>query len=126
MNDYTVPAAPPARRTGVRLPQISEKAFQQQVVGLARYSGFRVYHTFDSRRSEPGFPDLVMIRAPRVLFAELKAGRGKTSPAQDVWLEALSRCPGVEVYLWRPDDIDEIRRTLSHDYTDHLEEVYGR
>ena len=41
---------------------ISEKDFQQQVKDLARMLGWKTYHTYDSRRSDPDFPDLVMAR----------------------------------------------------------------
>jgi hypothetical protein len=92
---------------------VSEKQFQQQVMDLARYSGFLVYHVFDSRRSDPGFPDLVLCRPPLVLFAELKSERGKLRPEQREWLEALRGCESVGARLWRPSDWPEIEETLS-------------
>ena len=36
----------------------TEKGFQAAVVELARLRGWLVYHTYDSRRSAKGFPDL--------------------------------------------------------------------
>ncbi len=93
--------------------RISEKHFQSQVLELARLSGWRCYHTFDSRRSVPGFPDLVLVRAPVVLFAELKSESGKLRPEQREWLELLSRCEGVEARLWRPGDWSEVEETLA-------------
>jgi len=73
---------------------------------LAQLRGWMTYHTHDSRRSEPGFPDLVMVsaRQRRVLYAELKTATGKTTAAQDQWIAALAAA-GVEVYLWRPADL---------------------
>ncbi len=44
--------------------KLYEKPFQAQVVELARLSGWLTYHTHDSRRSQSGFPDLVLVRAP--------------------------------------------------------------
>ncbi len=88
---------------------ISEKAFQAQILSLA---GWRTYHTHDSRRSAPGFPDLCLVRPPVVLFVELKSEGGKLRPKQREWLEALSRCEGVGARLWRPSDFEEIERTL--------------
>jgi hypothetical protein len=67
--------------------------------------GWRVYHTHDSRKSEEGFPDLVLTRRTRLVFAELKSPTGKTTPAQDAWMDAL-RQTGQEVYLWRLADWD--------------------
>lgn len=62
--------------------------------------GWRAYHTHDSRHSAAGFPDLVLVRE-RIVYAELKTTKGKLSPSQAAWMEAL-RAAGGEVYLWRP------------------------
>ena len=92
---------------------LSERDFQRQVVELAELMRWRVYHTYDSRRSSPGFPDLVLVRAPRVILAELKRQRGRVTAAQREWADEFGQCPGVEYYLWRPGDWDEIERLLS-------------
>ncbi|MEW6583441.1 MAG: VRR-NUC domain-containing protein, partial [Actinomycetota bacterium] len=55
---------------------LSEAAFQDQVVDLARLRGWLVYHTFDSRHSAAGFPDLILARGDRLVAAELKTQRG--------------------------------------------------
>lgn len=91
-----------------------ERDFQQQIVDAARWLGWLVYHVFDSRRSEPGFPDLVMVhpRQRRVLFVELKSETGRLRPEQLIWLGALMSCPGVEAYVWRPGDVDEAMALL--------------
>lgn len=79
---------------------------------LARLLGWRCYHPWLSARSTPGFPDLVLVRPPRILFVELKTERGKVTPAQQAWLDALAACPGCEVDLWRPRDLDAAAATL--------------
>jgi hypothetical protein len=108
-------------------PQRPEAAFQQQVLDLARIYGWRAYHTHDSRRSEPGFPDLVLIRAPELIFAELKTSSGRLSPAQHEWIamlslveEGIAQRAGdppesrlVEVNIWRPSDFDAIHGRLA-------------
>ena len=91
---------------------LTEKDFMESIVELARQTGWLVYHTHDSRRSEPGFPDLVMTKVKRLVIAEIKTEKGKTSPAQDKWLETLRTARGVKVKLWRPSDWPEIERTL--------------
>jgi hypothetical protein len=90
---------------------LTERAFQSQVVRLARLFGWACYHTRDSRRSEAGFPDLVMVRRPRVVWAELKSERGRLSPEQKAWIEEL-RASGQAVYIWRPSSWQEIERVL--------------
>jgi hypothetical protein len=93
------------------LPGQSEKSFQAQVTHLALERGWRVYHTFRSVRSPAGFPDLVMVRRPRIVFAEVKREDGKTTAEQAAWLEDLAAC-GQESYLWRPSDWLTVCRVL--------------
>jgi len=102
---------------------ISEAAFQRSVEDFAALMGwvFR-YHVYDARRSNPGFPDLVLVRPPRVIFAELKDAKGRVRkakvgqpPQQAEWLEALLQCPGVETYLWRPSDWNQIVEVLKRE-----------
>lgn len=90
----------------------TERQFQQQVLGLARLLGWRSYHTWSSIHSAAGFPDLVLVRPPRLVFCELKSARGRLSPAQQDWLEALGACPGVEAFCWRPDQLEQIAAVL--------------
>ena len=86
---------------------MTEKQFQRAVVELATLCRWSVYHTHDSRRSAPGFPDLVLARRGVVRFVELKTTRGKLSKAQAEWLDAT----GGE--CWRPTMWDHIEATLS-------------
>ena len=79
----------------------TESGYQRTILQLARLLGWRAYHTHDSRRSAAGYPDLTLCRGDRLLFVELKSLKGRTSPEQRAWLDALRRVPGVEVYEWR-------------------------
>jgi len=82
---------------------------------LARQNGYLVYHTYDSRRSEEGFPDVVLCSLSPgrpLVFAELKSARGKPTMKQLTWLAALRRCLRVEAHLWRPADRRAIARLL--------------
>ena len=89
----------------------TERAFQAEVVKLAHLLGWKTYHTWNSKHSAAGFPDLVLVRRPRVIFAELKSERGKASSDQLAWLDALEQC-GQEVYQWRPSQWKLIERLL--------------
>ena len=91
---------------------LTEKEFQSQVVTLARILGWLVYHPYDSRRSEPGFPDLTMVRAGRLIFAELKSETGKVTLAQKDWARELE-LSDAEYYLWRPADWNMLERILT-------------
>jgi len=91
---------------------MTEAQFQRAVLDLAHILGWSVYHPMLSKWSERGWPDLALVRPPRLVFAELKSERGRTSPHQDHWLALLGAVPAVEVYLWRPSDIERIAELL--------------
>ena len=90
---------------------MTEKQFQTQIVMVAKANGWIVYHTYDSRRSEPGFPDLVLVR-DRVLFRELKTDTGRISQAQQEWGDVLTKA-GADFAIWRPRDLKAIVKELS-------------
>jgi hypothetical protein len=100
--------------------RISEKAWQMAVTRLLKQHGYRlIYHTFDSRRSPSGFPDLVAAcpaseERPqgRLIFAELKADDGIVRLEQQAWLDALAGCTGVVAEVWKPAMLSEIVRKL--------------
>lgn len=84
-----------------------EKPFQTRVIQLAKFHGFElVYHTHNSQRSAPGFPDLVMVstRHGRILYRELKRTVGKVTTEQQAWLDALAAA-GQDAGVWRPADL---------------------
>lgn len=85
---------------------MSERALQDAVLELAKRLGWLAYHTHDSRRSQAGFPDLVLVhsRPPRLLFVELKRQRGQLRATQKIWLNALAAA-GVRTATWRPGDL---------------------
>lgn len=127
----------PARRARNAGGELAEAAFQRQVEQLAAFYGWRTYHTHDSRRSAAGFPDLVLVRGPELLFAELKTASGRVRPEQEAWIDALGyvagevnavvddldrrledplapeQRPAVEVYIWRPADFDALHARLA-------------
>lgn len=103
---------------------ISEKAFQAQVIQLAELNGWLVFHPYDSRRSTPGFPDLTLCRDGRLILAELKTEKGRLSPAQREWIDALMTVTRatwrygapdgvVSVYVWRPSQWHDIEAVLA-------------
>ncbi|HET8627024.1 MAG TPA: hypothetical protein VFL91_06375 [Thermomicrobiales bacterium] len=91
----------------------AEAAFQALLIDLLRECGWWVHHETDSRRTAGGYPDLVAVRPPRVVFAELKTARGRVREEQGWWADDLARCPGVEYHCWRPADWPAILATIA-------------
>ena len=89
----------------------TEKQFQAAVRQYAAALGWHVYCVWNSRHSPKGWPDLTLIRPPRLVFAELKSARGKPTPEQSFTLDLL-QAAGAEAYLWRPADWPEIEAVL--------------
>lgn len=85
--------------------KMREDALLENVRRMASLLGWRAYHTHDSRRSDPGFPDLVLVRAwpGRVMFRELKTQKGRVTVEQQAWLHDLVRA-GADAAVWRPFD----------------------
>ncbi len=81
---------------------MTEEQLLQAVRSLARLLGWLSYHTRDSRRSDPGFVDLMLAKPPRLILAELKTEKGQLTEAQRAWGNALLECPQVEYAVWRP------------------------
>ena len=87
--------------------------FEQDVISAGKTAGWLVYHTHDSRRSEPGFPDAVMVRGEDSFFPEVKCGADTTSEDQIKWLLALRRA-GHNVCLVRDTPPPKRERALKH------------
>lgn len=100
-----------------RAAEMTERQLQDLILDAARKLGWLVYHTHDSRRSQPGFPDLVLVKGKRILYRELKRQTGRTTPDQDTWLAALTTA-GQDARIWRPTDwfanlvTDELTRAV--------------
>jgi Holliday junction resolvase len=93
---------------------MTERELQQAVLDLARTHSWKAYHTFDSRRSEPGFPDLIAIRGERLLAIEFKSEKGKVTPEQSAWLDAFRDVWRVEAMVIRPaPTLDAVARLLA-------------
>lgn len=91
---------------------MSEAELSDCVVQTARLFGWRVCLVRPARTVHGwrtpfgadgvGWPDLTMVRGDRLLFAELKAAKGKLTPEQVAWLDVLANV-GTTV-VWRPSD----------------------
>jgi len=103
---------------------LTEKELTQAVIEMARAFGWRIAHfrSVETKRrgwqtpfagDGKGFPDLCCVR-DRVVFIELKVGKNKAEPEQQVWAEKIGRSTG-EYYLltdkgWMDGEAEEILR----------------
>lgn len=119
-----------------KLPKAPEAILQEQLIGripdregLAIRFGWEVLHIRAGRTQYgwavpvtgslgEGWPDLILVRPPRIVAAELKMdGKHATSDQLRV-LDVLSRC-GVETFVWHPADWDDIVKviTAAHEHS---------
>lgn len=122
IEEALVDSSEPIRRGRLTLEErgdrgMREKDLDEKVKRLCKEFGWLRYHTYRAERSPAGFPDLVLVRGERLIFAELKTQLGQLRPEQEAWLgalrivanigalDALSGEAGIEVYLWRPSDL---------------------
>ena len=99
---------------------ILERDWQKTVTDALDVFGWRWIH-FRPARTEKGwrtpvsgfagFPDVVAVRADRVVYIELKTEGGRLGQGQAEWLAALGLA-GAEVHCWRPSDWAEVEEFL--------------
>lgn len=100
---------------------IREKDLQKQVRAFAEQLGWRVHVQWTAIHSPRGWPDLTLYRCRQdgtgeIVAIELKSEKGKTTPFQDAWLDALKTVPGVKwagvirPSNWYAGELDEVLR----------------
>lgn len=102
----------------------TEAEFTRMVIQFAKLHGWRVAHFRPAMTKSgkwvtavqgdgKGYPDLTLVRAGRLIFAELKVGRrNKPTAEQKVWLADFAEVPGVLAVVWRPEDWPEIEAEI--------------
>ena len=90
----------------------TEAEFQSWVVKCGERHGWTIWHDNDSRRNDPGFPDLVCAH-PKLglMFMELKTATGRVRKEQQAWIDLLDNA-GVWVLVWRPANQDVIEEVF--------------
>lgn len=107
---------------------MTEREFQTHVLALAKRLGWTSWHDGATnaprvcyackapsrgfQRNAKGLPDLILVRGPRLIWAELKSQDGVTKPEQRQWIADL-RAAGQTVFVWRPSQWSEIESVLT-------------
>ncbi|HEV2036907.1 MAG TPA: hypothetical protein VGU71_22375 [Candidatus Dormibacteraeota bacterium] len=108
---------------------MSEVDWKSRVIDAAKLFGWRYAHFRPARtkygwvtpmEGDKGFPDLVLVRPPRLILAELKVHpptqkAGRPTEEQAEWLRQLALVDGCEAYVWRPPDWQSVYLTLAQD-----------
>ena len=111
-----------ARTPAPPRPGCSEDEFGRHLIAYAQARGWRVAHFRPGRTASgwrtpcsadaKGWPDLILVRGPRIVAAELKRDGGKKpTPEQTTWLAAL-RAAGVPAFVWKPKDWQSVMVVL--------------
>lgn len=83
---------------------MSEEELLDTVRLYGKQLNILVYHTWNSKRSEAGFPDVVLLSSRAIAYRELKREDGRVTAAQQTWLNRLTSA-GQDAGLWRPSDL---------------------
>jgi hypothetical protein len=110
---------------------MNEREFTRAVTALAIENGWKVAHFSNTLRvvrrksgyatipdrAAIGFPDLVLVKDQRIVFAELKSKRGVLTAEQADWLSTLETA-GAEIYIWKehrdwPGNVEKVLAIVS-------------
>lgn len=83
---------------------MSEVELLNAVLARCDAAGWLAWHAYSSKRSRPGFPDVVAVGPDRVVYRELKTETGRTTEDQRRWLERLAKA-GQDAGVWRPTQL---------------------
>lgn len=97
-----------------------EDEFARRIEETMDWLGLRWHHETDSRKSKAGFPDYCVVGPYGILFLEIKSTKGKVSPKQRDWIDALTAAAALEdeqghavaAYVAYPDDWDRVLSDL--------------
>lgn len=84
--------------------KILEEQTQSAICNLCDYLHLKWFHNPDSRRVNPGLPDLIIIGPRGVIYVELKSRTGELRKAQEETI-VLLRQSQQRVFVWRHTDL---------------------
>ena len=104
---------------------MTEAELQQDIIELAHVLGYKVAHFRPAlckrggalvyrtpvSADGAGFFDLILAKPGRIIAVECKSAKGKRTPEQVAWAEAVEGA--CEYYCWKPDQWDSIVEILN-------------
>ena len=120
MRATTTRRASTQRSVAPKLTYRTEIAFRKAVEEQCRSNGWQFYHITDSRsvsaKEGKGFPDLVIMRPPCLLFVELKLEYNSPDVNQLRWIHGLRKCK-QEAYVLTPKNFPLFINSLKYSTT---------
>jgi len=105
-------------KEGEMTDNLTEKVLQDNILEVAKLFRWRRAHFRPARTKHgwrtpvqadgKGFPDLILVKPPRLIIAEVKRQDTYPNEYQREWLEDFAGLGCVEVYTWKPQDWDDI------------------
>ena len=93
---------------------MTHKQLDDMIRQTAKITGFLAYcHAFDSRKSEAGLPDWILVKDGIVYFIEIKVGKDKLSDDQKAWVKAL---PSRHAFVVRESNIGLVIDLMTHKF----------
>ena len=83
---------------------MKEAHLQGAVIDMCRLFGVAWYHSYSSRRSVAGWPDLALCGSRGFMLRELKTDDGRLTTEQEQW-GLMLRAAGQSWDVWRPADL---------------------
>ena len=110
-----------SKNSGVSYVDELEVHLQQRIIETATLAGWLVYHTHDSRRSQPNFPDFIAIRDGVLIVFEFKRGEAEVrrmskterGRGQRAWIAAFQQVNRVAAAIVSPADEGGVMRLLT-------------
>jgi len=109
-----IPKSSSVRTPAEILDTLDEKDWQSLIVARAKELGWElIYHTYDSRKSVKGFPDLFLVHEQwgKAVVFECKVRPNVATPEQIRWINGMYAA-GIPAYIVYPADEPKVMAIL--------------
>lgn len=93
----------------------SETKLQSDCITWCKQNGFLAYNQHQGGFTGKGVPDILMCIHGRFVAVELKVGKGRRSPSQEIRKIQIERAGGIHITPYSFDEFTEAIRRLYDD-----------
>jgi hypothetical protein len=123
-SDITIKLKGAKSKTQPKLPAVKANALTKHAMKILDFKGFHVWRqnnagVFDNNlqvwranSSTPGISDIIGFhrKTAQFLACEIKAGKDKLSPEQELFLDRVGRSGGIAIVIRTMDDIEALSK----------------